>query len=158
MRVVAAHRGGTIRESLAVAKVYAAAREAQGDSELLDALVSSPPAVDSQQIRASGGDIKSASEERLREALRILGEKATPEEVEQFKRFVMEVGEAAAKAHKEGGFIGIGGKPVSPEEQAALDEIQALLGLIAALPDSAKELIRSGRSPISRRSAVARRS
>ena len=115
------------RESLAVAKVYAAAREAQGDSELLDALVSSPPAVDSQQIRASGGDIKSASEERLREALRILGEKATPEEVEQFKRFVMEVGEAAAKAHKEGGFIGIGGKPVSPEEQAALDEIQALL-------------------------------
>jgi hypothetical protein len=128
MRVVAAHRGGTIRESLAVAKVYAAAREAQGDSELLDALVSSPPAVDSKQIRASGGDIKSASEERLREALRILGEKATPEEVEQFKRFVMEVGEAAAKAHKEGGFIGIGGKPVSPEEQAALDEIQALLG------------------------------
>ena len=128
MRVVAAHRGGTIRESLAVAKVYAAAREAQGDSELLDALVSSPPAVDSQQIRASGGDIKSASEERLREALRILGEKATPEEVEQFKRFVMEVGEAAAKAHKEGGFIGIGGKPVSPEEQAALDEIQAVLG------------------------------
>ena len=128
MRVVAAHRGGTIRESLAVAKVYAAAREAQGESELLDALVSSPPAVDSQQIRASGGDIKSASEERLREALRILGEKATPEEVEQYKRFVMEVGEAAAKAHKEGGFIGIGGKPVSPEEQAALDEIQALLG------------------------------
>ena len=128
MRVVAAHGGGTIRESLAVAKVYAAAREAQGDSDLLDALVASPPAVDSQQIRASGGDIKSASEERLREALRILGEKATPEEVEQFKRFVMEVGEAAAKAHKEGGFIGIGGKPVSPEEQAALDEIQALLG------------------------------
>ena len=39
----------------------------------------------------------------------------------------MEVGEAAAKAHKEGGFIGIGGKPVSPEEQASLDEIQALL-------------------------------
>jgi hypothetical protein len=127
MRVVAAHRGGTIRESLAVAKVYAAAREAQGESELLDALVSSPPAVDAQQIRASGGDVKSASEERLREALRILGEKATPEEVEQYKRFVMEVAEAAAKAHKEGGFIGIGGKPISPEEQAALDEIQALL-------------------------------
>jgi hypothetical protein len=39
----------------------------------------------------------------------------------------MEVAEAAAKAHKEGGFIGIGGKPVSPEEQTALDEIQAIL-------------------------------
>ena len=128
MRVVSAHRGGTIRESLAVAKVYAAAREAQGDSALLDELVASPPAVDTQQVRESGGDIKAFSDERLREALRVLGGKATPEEVEQYKGFVMQVAEAAAKAHKEGGFIGIGGKEVSPEEQAALDEIQATLG------------------------------
>jgi hypothetical protein len=126
MRVVAAHRGGTIRESIAVAKVYAAARETQGESELLDALVSSPPAVDSQQVR-NGGDIASVSSQRLRDALRILGDKATPEEVEEYKRFVMEVAEAAAKAHKEGGFIGIGGKQVSAEEQAALDDIQAIL-------------------------------
>ena len=107
-------------------KVYAAARQAQGESELLDALVSSPPGVDTQQVRA-GGDLATVSSERLREALRILRDKATPEEVDQFKRFVMEVAEAAAKAHKEGGFIGIGGKPISAEEQVALDEIQAVL-------------------------------
>ena len=35
--------------------------------------------------------------------------------------------QAAAEAHKEGGFIGIGGKQISDEEQAALDEINALL-------------------------------
>jgi hypothetical protein len=128
MRVVAAGRGGTIRESLAVAKVYAAARQNQGDGELLDALVDSPPAVDTQQLRAGGGDIVGLSGKRLREALRILAEKATPEEVEDYRRFVMEVGEAAAKAHKEGGFIGIGGKEVSVEEQAALDDLQATLG------------------------------
>ena len=52
--------------------------------------------------------------------------------------------EAAARPHKEGGFIGIGGKQVSPEEQAALDEIQAGPRRIAALPNSAKQLIRSG--------------
>jgi hypothetical protein len=127
LRVVAAGRGGTIRESLALAKVYAAARQNQGDSEFLDALVASPPSVDAQQLKAGGGDVQSLSGERLREALRILGEKATPEEVEEYKRFVMEVAEAAAKAHKEGGFIGIGGKEVSAEEQAALDEIQGLL-------------------------------
>ena len=126
MRVVAAHRGGTIRESIAVAKVYAAAREAQGESEFLDALVSSPPSVDAKQVRA-GGDIATVSGERARAALRILREKATPEEVEQYKSFVMEVAEAAAKAHKEGGFIGIGGKQISAEEQVALDEIQAIL-------------------------------
>jgi hypothetical protein len=108
--------------------VYAAARQNQGDGELLDALVDSPPAVDTQQLRAGGGDIVGLSGERLREALRILAEKATPEEVEDYRRFVMEVGEAAAKAHKEGGFIGIGGKEVSVEEQAALDDLQATLG------------------------------
>ena len=128
MRVVSAHKGGTIRESLAIAKVYAAAREGQGESELLDELVASPPAVDSQRVREAGGAVAGAARDRLREALGILGEHATPDELEQYKRFVMQVAEAAARAHKEGGFIGIGGKEISPEEQAALDEIQGILG------------------------------
>jgi len=128
LRVVAASRGGTIRESLAVSKVYAAARQKQDDSELLDALVASPPAVDAHQVRERGGDIATVSSDRLREALRLLGEKATPEEVEEYKAFVVEVARTAAEAHKEGGFIGIGGKPISEEEQAALDEIETVLG------------------------------
>ena len=127
LRVVAASRGGTIRESLAVAKVYAAAREKQDDSELLDALVASPPAVDAHEVRERGGDIATVSSDRLREALRLLSDKATPEEVEEYKAFVVEVARTAAEAHKEGGFIGIGGKPISEEEQAALDEIQTVL-------------------------------
>jgi hypothetical protein len=127
LRVVAASRGGTIRESVAMAQVYGEARKAQGESEFLDALVSSPPAVDSQQVKARG-DIAAASDERLREALRIVGEKGSGADVEEYKRFVVEVAEAAAKAHKEGGFIGIGGKEISAEEQAALDEIHRTLG------------------------------
>jgi hypothetical protein len=127
MRVVSAHKRGTIRESLAIAKVYTAAREAQGESELLDELVASPPAVDSRQVREAGGDIAGAARERLTQALGILAEKATPEEVEHYKGFVVQVADAAARAHKEGGFIGIGGKEISPEEQAALDEIQGIL-------------------------------
>ena len=39
----------------------------------------------------------------------------------------MTVAEAAANANREGGFIGIGGKPVSANEQAALDKIRAAL-------------------------------
>jgi hypothetical protein len=126
MRVVSADRGGTIRESLAMAKVYTEARGQQGDSELLDALASSPPAVDPQRLQA-GGDITAQSSERLREALRLIGEKGTPEDVEQYKRFVLSAAQAAAEAHKEGGFIGIGGKQISAEEQAALDEIRATI-------------------------------
>jgi hypothetical protein len=57
------------RESFAMAQVYAEARRTQRESEFLDALVSSPPAVHRQQLRA-GGDIAAVSGERLRVALR----------------------------------------------------------------------------------------
>ena len=127
MRTVAADRGGTIRESMAMGQVYAEARRRQGESELLDTLVSSPPAIDQQRL-GSGGDLGAATAGRLRDAVDILERHATPEEVEAYKRFVVSVAEAAAKAHKEGGFIGIGGKQVSDSEQAALDEIAAALG------------------------------
>jgi hypothetical protein len=130
MRVITAHRGGTIRESLAMGQVYAQARQRHGESDLLDDLVSSPPALDQERVRAAG-DVGVASTERLREALTILEQKASPEELEAYKRLVVGVAEAAAKAHKEGGFIGIGGKQVSESEKAALDEIQATLGSTA---------------------------
>lgn len=126
MRVVAADRGGTIRESMAIGRVYAEARKNQGQSELLDQLVASPPSVDAQRLQA-GGDVKSAVSERLREALRLLEEKAAAEDVQAYKEFVLSLGRAAAEAHKEGGFIGIGGKQVSDEEQAALDELRGAL-------------------------------
>ena len=126
LRVVGAHRGGTIRESLAIGKVYAAARQEQGHSKLLDELVGSPPSVDPQRLKEQG-EISAATGERLRDALRILSAKVSVEEVDSYKRFVKDVAQAAAEAHKEGGFIGIGGKPVSPEESAALEEIAAVL-------------------------------
>jgi hypothetical protein len=126
LRVVGAGRGGTIRESVAIGKVYAEARRGQGRSELLDELVASPPSVDPKRLQAQG-DLPTASRQRLREAVSILKEKASAEDAEAYKKFVLDVAQAAAEAHKEGGFIGIGGKPISPEEQAALDEIGAAL-------------------------------
>ena len=127
MRVVAAERGGTIRESIAIGKVYNEARQqAQGESELVDALVASPPAIDPQRLQG-GGDIATTSIERLREAIGLLTEKASAEDVDAYRRFVLSVGEAAAAAHKEGGFVGIGGKPISDAEQAALDELRGVV-------------------------------
>jgi hypothetical protein len=126
LRVIAADRGGTLRESLAMGRVYTEARERKGESELVDELVQSPPALDQERLRGVG-DVKAASDERLREALGVLESKAEAADVEAYKRFVLAVAEAAARAHKEGGFIGIGGKEVSESEQAALDEIAATL-------------------------------
>jgi len=126
LRVVSAERGGTIRESVAIGKVYSEARKAQDGSELLDELLASPPGVDPKRLQGER-DLASATSDRLREALRILREKGTPEDVDAYKRFVMDVARTAAEAHKEGGFIGIGGKQVSPKEAEALDEIGVVL-------------------------------
>jgi hypothetical protein len=127
-RVVAAHRGGAIRESLAMGKVYAQARQHNEGGELLDELVSSPPAMDAERARAIG-DMAAATTQRLNDAVAILERSASPDEVEAYKRFVLAVADAAAKAHKEGGFVGIGGTEVSEAERAALDEIAATLGV-----------------------------
>src|SRR3954469_3009917 len=128
LAVVAADRGGTIRESLAMGRVYTEARKEHGDSELLDELVTSQPSIDRERAQATGGDIAKLAQDRLREAMGILEEKASPEEVDAYKKFVMTVAQAAASAHKEGGFLGIGGKPVSEAEEKALDEISITLG------------------------------
>jgi hypothetical protein len=128
MRVVTADRGGAIRESLAMGRVYQEARGNQGESELLDELVRTQPTIDRERVQAAGGDVAAVTAERLKEAMRILGEKATPADVDAYKRFVMTVAQAAATAHKEGGFLGIGGKEISDAENQALDEISTTLG------------------------------
>ena len=58
----------------AIGKVYSKARKAQGQNELLDELLASPPAVDPKRVQGQG-DIGTASRDRLREALVILSER-----------------------------------------------------------------------------------
>jgi hypothetical protein len=126
MTVIAATRGGTLRETLAIGKTYAEARRQQAENPLLDEIVSTAPAPDADQLRSSG-DIDTFATERLRQAVGLLAAKGTAEEVDAYRRFVLDVAEAAANAHREGGFLGVGGKPVSADEQAALDRIAASL-------------------------------
>jgi hypothetical protein len=126
-RVAAAERGGTIRERFAIGRVYAAARELHGESALLDELVATTPSIDLHELRGAGDQV-AASNERLRAALAILDAKATPQDVAAYKGFVLAVVQTVAEAFREGGFVGIGGEEVSDREQAALDEIAAVLG------------------------------
>jgi len=55
--------------------------------------------------------------------------KATPEEIAEYKQFIMTVAQRVAEAGKEGGFMGIGGTRVSPPETKAIQEIGAALGM-----------------------------
>jgi hypothetical protein len=132
MRVISAGRGGRLRESLAMGRVYQEAREHHGESELLDELVKSPPAIDPDQLREAGGDLAVVTSQQLRDAMGILEAKSTPADVDAYKTFVMRVAQAVAGAHKEGGFLGIGGKQISDAEEQALDEISAALGAAPA--------------------------
>jgi hypothetical protein len=128
LRVIAADRGGTLRESMAMGRVYQEARAKQGASSLLDELIKSPPSIDQERLQAAGGDLSAVTAEHLRNAMSILESKATPADVDAYKRFVMTVAQAVAEAHKEGGFLGIGGQRVSAAEDQALDEISLALG------------------------------
>jgi hypothetical protein len=128
MRVIGAERGGTLRETVAMSRVYQEARQRRGESELLDELMKSPPSIDPERIREAGGGLAAATTQELRDAMAILESKATAAEVDDYKVFVMTVAQAAASAHKEGGFLGIGGKQISDAENQALDEISSALG------------------------------
>ena len=59
----------------------------------------------------------------------ILNAKATPEEAESFRRWLLDVAQAAANAAKEGGFMGFGAVRVSEGEQKMLDQLRSTLGV-----------------------------
>lgn len=61
----------------------------------------------------------------------LLAQKATSEELEEYRRFLMNVATRVAEAHREG-FMGMSGDRVSEAEQQALAEIADAAGDSAA--------------------------
>ena len=123
--VVTAQRGGSFRETIAIAKAYAEARQQHGESELLDEIVSAKPQTDHTRYH-SVEELKERSLQHLRDAVGLLERKATPEELEDYKRFVLNLADRVANAHRESG------ENVSPAERAALEEVAASLDLPAS--------------------------
>jgi hypothetical protein len=119
--VAAAQRGGTFREAFAISKAYVDARKEHGESELLDAIASAKPQLDRHRL-GSGPELKDNGLQIIREAVALVEGKGTPEEVDEYKRFVVTLAHKVAAAHQEHG------TDVSPAEQAAIDEISATLG------------------------------
>ena len=79
------------------------------------------------------GDFKPRGGQQVLEELRGVNEivtaKATPEEAEAFRRWLVAAAQAAADAAKEGGFLGFGAEQVSAGEQQMLDQLRAVLGM-----------------------------
>ena len=122
MIVSTAERGGTFRETFAMAKAYTEARKEHGDSALLDELVSSKPKMDHARSH-SAEEFKEHALQRVRDAIGALEQKATPEEVEDYRRFVISLANRVAGAKTEKG-----DKSAGDAESAAIAEITEAMG------------------------------
>jgi hypothetical protein len=124
MIVVTAQRGGTFRETIAIAKAYVEARKKHGQSQLLDEIVAAKPEIDHTRYH-SFDELKDDGLRHLRDAVALLERKATAEELDDYRRFVLNLADEVANAHREGG------ENVSPAERAAIEEVTASMGAAA---------------------------
>ena len=120
MIVVLAQRGGSFRETIAMAKAYAEARQHHGESELLDEIVAAKPERDHTHYH-SYDDLKQHGLAHLRDSVALLKSKATPAEVDEYRQFIVTLSHKVAAAHREHG------QEVSEAEQAAIGDITEAL-------------------------------
>jgi hypothetical protein len=121
MIVSTAQRGGTFREVFAMAKAYAEARKEHGDSALLDELVSSKPEMDHTRSH-SPEELRERGLQRIRDAIALLEQKATAQEIGDYRLFVISLANRVAGAKKEGDGA------ISEAESAAIADITQALG------------------------------
>jgi hypothetical protein len=70
--------------------------------------------------------------DELSRANGIVSAKATPEEAEAFREWIMESAQRAAEAAKEGGFMGFRAEQVSQGEKDMLAQLRSTLGMTGA--------------------------
>jgi hypothetical protein len=120
MIVVTAQRGGSFRETIAMAKAYVEARQQHGKSELLDEIVAAKPERDHTHYH-SPDELRQHGLQHLRDSVTVLERKAAPEEVDEYRRFIVNLSHKVAAAHREHG------QEVSEAEQSAIDDITEAL-------------------------------
>src|SRR5690348_4865262 len=121
MIVITAAHGGMFRETVAMSKAYAEARAQHGESELLDEIVAAKPEIDHTRYH-SAEELRDHGLGHLRAAVALLDGKATTQESDDYRRFILTLASKVAAAHREGG------QSVSPAEAQAIEQITAALG------------------------------
>jgi hypothetical protein len=141
--VAAADPGGifsAIKEALAGAGAYAEFATKHPESEFFRALTgdkSIPAMPDPQSLLGQGDPAQQATNfqhavlARVKDAVAVVAQKGTLDEVAEYKEMVNSVAETVANASTEGGFLGFGGVRVSEKETSFL---AALAAAIAEVP------------------------
>jgi len=129
---------GIIKEMVAVGKLIAETKAKGGADALVAAVVGDITTREGmEQAKPTEIQGKKPDEarayalEQLKKVAALLGQKA-PSDAPGFKQWLQEVATRVANASKEGGFLGIGGTLVSDEEQRALADTAAALGVAKA--------------------------
>lgn len=125
MLVVQADKGGMFRETFSMAKAYTEARQQHGASQLLDDVVSEKPKVDREHA-GSQEELHANLLQHVRDAVALVEQKATPEELDDYRRFMMGLANRVAEAHKEGD------DQVSEPERQTIAEIADAAGAPAS--------------------------
>ena len=123
MLVITAQRGGMFKETLSMAKAYAEARQQHGQSELLDEIVATKPKLDHTRYH-SPEELRDHVLSVLGEARSLLAAKGTPEELEQYRGFIVNLAHRVA-ARPQGERRAR--RASSEAEQAAIDSIEQAL-------------------------------
>jgi hypothetical protein len=131
---------GVLKESLAGGSALVKAKTDAGSNPLIKAVVDELDTAQGRSIARDGlkeklagtkpAEIKAKCIETLRQVGMLLDAKA-PADASAFKGWLRQISQHVAEAATEGGFLGIGGVPVSEAEKATLAEISSALRLAA---------------------------
>jgi hypothetical protein len=122
-----------LKETMATVKAAIEPSASDEHTELVDAVATSL----AEKVRSRGkplGDFKprgALAGEQILDELRavneLLEQKATPEEAQAFRAWLLAAAKAASEAAKEGGFMGFRAELVSKGEQQMLDKLGEVL-------------------------------
>jgi hypothetical protein len=136
MAISFADPGGPIealKESMAAVKTIVETARSGGEGELVDALAKDVAAKAQKRenplkgFRPRGGMAGEEILDELRAVNGIVTEKATPEEADAFRKWLLDAAQRSADAAKEGGFLGFNAQRVSEGEQKMLDKLREVL-------------------------------
>lgn len=129
---------GMLKESMASGRALVQARLDPRSGPLIKAVVADFETPQGQSVARDSlreklvgrnpAELNAQCIETMRQAGALIDSKA-PDDAPAFKGWLREISQHVAEASKEGGFLGIGGVPVSDAERAALTEISSALGL-----------------------------
>jgi hypothetical protein len=138
MAITFADPGGpieTLKESLAGVKTIVDTAKTGSGSELVDGLAKDVAEKAKRRenplkgFKPRGTMAGAEIVDELGEVNQIVTEKATPEEAEAFRAWLLDAAQRTADAAKEGGFLGFNAVRVSEGEQKMLDKLREVLAV-----------------------------